>query len=213
MKKSILFLLVLTLTITTVCSFSVSAAEGDSPDYVLEGSFDYRLEKVTSFHYRSGLPYTYGSAGVNFTSDSYQVWFNSMNRVNVNSLFYVMPIDFAGFEIKKGRSYFFRLPMISSSGVNPVCSSISVAFCTGMSTDSEGRLVFEPRLEFADSHSLEWVTTAHDFEFTADFDLVPKYMVVRFNFSSFVASANPVLSLGIAAWCAGLAIGLFKRLV
>ena len=28
-----------------------------------------------------------------------------------------------------------------------------------------------------------------------------------------LVTANPVLSLGIAAWCAGLAIGLFKRLV
>lgn len=28
-----------------------------------------------------------------------------------------------------------------------------------------------------------------------------------------IITANPVLSLGIAAWCVGLAIGLFKRLV
>ena len=28
-----------------------------------------------------------------------------------------------------------------------------------------------------------------------------------------LVTADPVLSLGIAAWCAGLAIGLFKRLV
>ncbi len=28
-----------------------------------------------------------------------------------------------------------------------------------------------------------------------------------------IVTANEVLCLGVAAWCAGLAIGLFKRLV
>jgi len=39
------------------------------------------------------------------------------------------------------------------------------------------------------------------------------YVVARLGDMITTVTTNPVLCLGVAAWCVGLAIGLFKRLV
>lgn len=40
-----------------------------------------------------------------------------------------------------------------------------------------------------------------------------EFVVERLVATIEVVTANPVLCLGVAAWCVGLGIGLFKRLV
>ena len=202
MKKSILFLLVLTLTITTVCSFSVSAAE-DS-DYVFGGTLSFDLNRQVPY-YGSELSQYYISAnwfgasesngwyspvippdGISSSHYSYTHSAFSGNIYQAYGAWFFLPLSDSDFELVPGRDYKFSLSVMRSTGVGYLSLTSSfISFCSSIDVSSGVRPFFEPRIErYAFDYT--WGDTTINVNFRPTTKLKPNFLILYLKFDSVI---------------------------